>query len=180
MSCVYCNSKSYGKGCLFSPTNTHVHMDNLNNCIYCGSKYVGSGCLFNPYGKNHIKSPEFLNRVQEQAKDSVIMNFLYEKIKNNNNSKYITPLGRFYRRLTEMISATGSSLLEVFEIQNKPSFTNLNKEQYVQAIELKNRLTESYKQISETLKIANASLPEEIIEKILIDAIITNDAKSKF
>lgn len=179
MSCMYCGSKSYGKGCIFSPTNTHVHMDNTNNCIYCGSKYIGSGCIFNPYGKVHIKSPEFLNRVHEQVKDSIILNYLYEKVKNTNLNKYLTPLGRFYKRLSEMISTNGTSLLEVFEIQNKPSFTNLSKEHYIQATELKNRLNKHYNDINETLKLANANLPEEVIEKILIDAIMVDNANTK-
>jgi hypothetical protein len=180
MSCIYCGSKSYGKGCIFSPTNTHIHMDSTNSCIYCGSKYVGSGCLFNPYGKIHVKSPEFLNRVQEQVKDSIVLSYLYEKVKQTNLNKYITPLSRFYKRLSEIISSTGSCLLEVFEMQNKSNFTNLNKEHYIQATEIKKRLIKHYSEINETLKIANANLPEEVIEKILIDAIMVDNANTKF
>ena len=26
-SCIYCGSESYGKGCMYSPTDTHVHME---------------------------------------------------------------------------------------------------------------------------------------------------------
>ena len=166
MSCMYCGSKSYGKGCIFSPTNTHVHMDNTNSCIYCGSKYVGSGCMFNPYGKIHIKSPEFVNRVHEQVKKGSL-------------NKYLTPLSRFYKRLSEMISSSGTFLLETFELQNKPSFTNLNKDQYILATELKKRISTHYNDINETLKIANANLPEEVVEKVLTDAIIMANAKSK-
>lgn len=179
MSCMYCGSKSYGKGCIFSPTNTHVHMDNTNSCIYCGSKYVGSGCMFNPYGKIHIKSPEFLNRVHEQVKDSMILNYLYEKVKKGSLNKYLTPLSRFYKRLSEMISSSGTFLLETFELQNKPSFTNLNKDQYILATELKKRISTHYNDINETLKIANANLPEEVVEKVLTDAIMIANAKSK-
>lgn len=172
MSCIYCDSKSYGKGCLFSPTNTHVHMDDTNRCIYCGSKYIGSGCLHNPYGKNHVKSPEFLNRVHEQTKNSSVLAYLYEKIKGISSSSKISPLGRFYKRLSEIISNTSQPLLEVFELQSKPTINNISKTEYIEANLIKKRLTEQYLEIGKTLKRANTFLPNEIVEEILIHAII--------
>lgn len=172
MSCIYCDSKSYGKGCLFSPTNTHVHMDSNNRCIYCGSKYLGGGCLFNPYGKNHVKSPEFLNRVHEQIKNSSVLVYLYEKVKGLSLSSKISPLGRFYKRLSEIISNSGQPLLEAFELQSKPTINNLSKQEYVEANLIKKRLTEQYLEVSKTLKRANAFLPNEIVEEILINAIM--------
>lgn len=179
MSCIYCNAKVYGKPCLFSPTNTHVHMDEPSRCIYCGSKYLGSGCLFNPYGKIHVRGPEFLNRVQEQTEKSSILKYLFEVVKGLTEIKMLSPLGRFYKRLSEIIANSGEPLLESFELQNKPVLTDLTKEQFVQAIEFKNRLVDQYKQINETIKFANLALPQEIIEEILIDAIMTCDEKSK-
>ena len=179
MSCIYCSSKSYGKGCIFSPTNTHVHMDNNDRCIYCGSKYMGSGCTFNPYGKQHIKSPEFLFKVHEQVKNSSILKYLYEKVKGLYETKTLSPLGRFYKRLSGLIAHSGESLLESFEIQSKPSLNNLNKEQYIQANVIKNRLVEQYSEIKKTIQRANTFLPEEIVEEILIDAIMVNSEQSK-
>jgi len=179
MSCIYCDSKSYGKGCLFSPTNTHVHMDDPNRCIYCNSKYVGGGCIYNPYGKNHVKSPEFLNRVHEQTKKSSVLAYLYEKVKNLKNVKYLTPLSRFYKRLSEIISNSGEPLLEAFELQNKPSFDGISKEQYIEANNIKNRLVEQYSEINKTITRANLFLPNEIVEEILIDAIMDSCEQSK-
>lgn len=175
MSCIYCNSKTYGRPCLFSPTNTHVHMDEPNKCIYCGSKYLGTGCLFNPYGKMHVRGPEFLNRVVEQTKKSTILKYLYETVKGHANNKFLTPLGRFYRRLSEIIANSGEPLLETFELQSKPTHKNLTKEQFVQATELKERLSEQFNQIVNTVKVANFALPQEVVEEILIDAIMSNN-----
>jgi hypothetical protein len=179
MKCIYCDSRSYGKGCIFSPTNTHVHMDSPDRCIYCNSKYVGSGCIYNPYGKNHVKSPEFLNRVHEQTKKSCVLSYLYEKLKGFSTSKQFTPLSRFYKRLSEIISNSGEPLLEAFELQSKPTFSSLNKEQYVEANNIKKRLIEQYQEISKTINRANTFLPNEIVEEILIDAIIDSCERKK-
>lgn len=179
MSCIYCDSKSYGRPCLFSPTNTHVHMDEPNRCIYCGSKYLGSGCLFNPYGKMHIRGPEFLNRVQEQTQKSTVLKYLYETVRGLTDIKFLSPLGRFYKRLSGIIANSGEPLLESFELQNKPSLQKLQKEQFVHAMELKERLSEQYKDIVNTVKMANLALPQEIVEEILIDAIMNSDESNK-
>lgn len=175
MGCIYCDSETYGRPCLFSPTNTHVHMGEPNKCIYCGSKYLGGGCLFNPYGKMHVRGPEFLNRVQEQTQKSTILKYLYENVKGVANSKFLTPLGRFYIRLSEIIANSGEPLLETFELQSKPTYKNLTKEQFVQATELKERLSEQYKEIIRTVKVANFALPQEIVEEVLIDAIMSGN-----
>ena len=179
MSCIYCDSKSYGKGCIFSPTNTHVHMDNHNKCIYCSSKYVGSGCLYNPYSKNHVKSPEFLNRIQEQIKKSSVLAYLYEKVKSLSQTTTLSPLNRFYKRLSEIISNSGQPLLEAFELQNKPTFDNISKQQFMEAINIKNKLVEQYSDINKTITKANLFLPSEIVEEILIDAIIDSCDRTK-
>lgn len=179
MSCIYCDSKTYGRPCLFSPTNTHVHMDEPNRCIYCSSKYLGSGCLFNPYGKIHVRGPEFLNRVIEQTQKSTVLKYLYENVKGLLDVKFLTPLGRFYKRLSEIIANSGEPLLESFELQSKPVLKDLTKEQFVQAMEFKERLLDQYKQLTDTVKLANLALPQEIVEEILIDAIISDSKNDK-
>jgi hypothetical protein len=154
-------------------------MDEPNRCIYCGSKYLGTGCLFNPYGKVHVRGPEFLNRVQEQTEKSNVLKYLYETVKGFTDIKFLSPLGRFYKRLSEIIANSGEPLLESFEFQNKPTYNNLSKEQFVQATELKERLIEQYKEINYTIKVANLALPQEIVEEIVIDAIMNNNEHTK-
>lgn len=177
--CSYCNSTSYGKPCLFSPTNTHVHFDVANKCIYCGSKVLGSGCPFNPFGKNHIRGPEFLLNVKEQVEKSVILNYLYENVTKEQKVAYISPLSRFYKRLSSIIANTSQPLLEVFNLQSKPKYSNLSKEQTIKAFEIKERLNEQFNDINSTLKHANLVLPQEIVEEILIDAIISKNVKAE-
>jgi DNA-directed RNA polymerase subunit RPC12/RpoP len=82
--CIYCGSRSYGSGCLFSPTKIHVHMGDPTTCIYCGSKSVGSGCLFNPYGKIHVRGPEYLNRLSEQKENIVLEDIIKDVIITSN------------------------------------------------------------------------------------------------
>jgi hypothetical protein len=174
--CIYCNSTSYGKPCLFSSTSTHVHFDTPDKCIYCGSKYLGSGCMYNPFGKNHIRGPQFLANVKEHTEKSVVLNYLFENI-NNQDDTYNSPLNRFYKRMCGIIANASQSLMEALSLHVKPTFSNLSKEQTLKAFEIKKRISDQYKSINETIKYANLSLPQEIVEEILIDAIIDSREK---
>jgi hypothetical protein len=176
--CIYCNSTTYGKPCIFSPQNVHVHFDAPNKCIYCGSKVIGSGCIFNPFGKNHVRGPEFLANVKEQVKNSIILSYLYESIiKSEQSNAVLTPLSRFYKRLSGFVTSLGQPLLESFQFQSKPSYSNLQKEHTILAFELKERIQEQIKSLNETIKQANISLPQEIVEDIIVDAIMASGEK---
>jgi hypothetical protein len=172
--CIYCNSKYYGRPCLYSPTKTHVHFDAPNKCIFCGSKVIGTGCPYNPYGKIHIRGPEFLASVKEQAEKSTILSYLYENISKLKDSPIISPLNRFYKRLAGIIANASEPLLEALQLQSTPVYKDLSKEQNVLAFELKERLKNQYSVINESIKYANTALPQEIVEQILLDVIISN------
>lgn len=51
--CAYCGSSAYGKSCVHSPDKTHIHLGK-KGCIYCGSVVLGSGCARNPNGRMHV------------------------------------------------------------------------------------------------------------------------------
>jgi hypothetical protein len=171
--CIYCNSAYYGRPCLFSPSNTHVHFDEPNKCIFCGSKVNGSGCPFNPFGKIHVRGAAYLANVKEQTEKSAVLNYLYENINNDQQLEHTSPLNRFYKRLCGIISNAGQPLLEAFSLQSKPTHSNLSKDQTIKAFELKERISTQYKELNETIKHANLALPQEIVEEILVDAIMT-------
>jgi len=174
--CIYCNSTSYGKPCLFSSTKTHVHFDSPDKCIYCGSKYLGGGCLYNPFGKSHVRGPEFLANVKEHTEKSVVLNYLFENL-NIKDNDYVSPLNRFYKRMCGIIASASQSLMEALSIHTRPTFANLSKEQHLKVFEIKKRLSVQYKEITETVKMANLSLPQEIVEEVLIDAILDSGEK---
>jgi hypothetical protein len=171
--CIYCASKYYGRPCLYSPTKTHVHFDAPNKCIFCGSKVVGTGCPFNPFGKVHIRGPEFLASVKEQVEKSTILTYLYENISKLSGSTQISPLNRFYKRLAGIIANASEPLLEALQFQATPRYDKLTKEQTITAFELKGRLKEQFSELTESIKYANTSLPQEIVEQILLDVIIS-------
>ena len=172
--CIYCNSKYYGRPCLYSPTKTHVHFDSPNKCIFCGSKVIGTGCPYNPYGKIHIRGPEFLLGVREQVQKSTVLSYLFENLSNFSESVVKSPLNRFYKRLAGIIGNSGEPLLEALSFQSTPIYENLNKEQNLLAFELKYRLKEQYAAIHESVKYANTGLPKEVVEQILVDVIISH------
>lgn len=175
--CIYCNSTTYGRPCLFSPSNTHVHFDDPNKCIYCGSRSIGSGCLYNPHGKIHVRGPEFLTNSKNYSKKSVILKYLFENVNDFNSDPYTSPLNRFYKRLCHIIATASQPLLEALSIQIRPSYSKLDKQQTLKANEVKNRLKDQYNAIYETIKYANLSLPQELVEEIIIDVIMTDDDK---
>jgi hypothetical protein len=175
--CIYCNSTSYGKPCLFSPSKSHVHFDSPEKCIYCGSRVLGGGCLLNPFGKTHIRGPEYLLTVKEQCNKSLILTYLYEKLNKINKNVFLTPLNRFYQRLYQIISSTSQPLLEAFNIQTKPTYTNLSKKQNILVFELKEKIKKNKNELFAILKEANTQLPEELVEEMLIDVIISSDEK---
>lgn len=172
--CIYCNSKYYGRPCLYSPTKTHVHFDAPNKCVFCGSKVIGSGCPYNPFSKIHIRGPEFLTNVKESVEKSVILKYLYETVSNFTESAVQSPLNRFFKRLSAIIFNSGEPLLEALQLQETKSYAELTKEQNLVAFELKERLSEQYKELIESAKYAHLALPKEVIEKILLDVIMSN------
>jgi len=172
--CVYCGSTSYGRTCLFSPNKVHVHTGDPTSCMYCSSKSVGSGCLFNPYGKNHVKSPDFLNRFTEQAEDAVLLNYIIEKIQKNNDLKYNSTLDRFYKRISSIIANISEPLLEALHISEKPTYKSLTIEQLSKAIECKKIIVNKLSELKIILSETNLILPTEIVEEIIIDAIISS------
>ena len=52
--CEFCGASSYGSGCLNSPTKRHRHGSGSGKCRWCGSTATGSGCLNSPT-RNHEK-----------------------------------------------------------------------------------------------------------------------------
>jgi hypothetical protein len=172
--CIYCASKYYGKPCLYSPNKTHVHFDNPGKCIFCGSKSVGTGCPYNPFGKVHVRGADFLANVKEQVEKSTILSYLYENISKISESTVISPLNRFYKRLASIIGNSGEPILEALQLQHTPSYVDLTKDQNIFVFEMKERLKKQYSDINESLKHANASLPAEVVERLLLDVIISS------
>jgi hypothetical protein len=138
---------------------------------------LGGGCLFNPFGKNHVRGPEYLANVKEQTEKSAILNYLYENLIKEDESKPLTPLSRFYKRLMGIITNASQPLLEALSLQSKPAFSNLSKEDHLRVCELKKKLIYQYEQLSETIKQAGLTVPQEIVEDVILDAIMTASEK---
>lgn len=172
--CIYCNSDSFGSPCLFSPTNTHVHMGESHKCIYCGSSSSGSGCVYNPYGKIHIKGPEFLNRSNVQSEKTLILKHLLEQISQKNNLNYSSALDRFYKRLSYILSHTAEPLLDALILHETPTYSITDKKLLIESYQLKNKILSILETLQETLQEANLKLPPELIEETILDAILSS------
>jgi hypothetical protein len=172
MKCTYCGSSNYGSGCIYSPVNAHAHMDEPENCIYCGSPNIASRCPYNPYGDNHIKGGIMYQKIKEQLKKSVMLSHIFEMVTQKNNLKYNSPLDRFYKRLAESIQKFSEPFIDSFLIREKVIFEGLQFDEKVKISKIQNDIQLNIKNLKHTIKEANMSLPTEIVERVLINAII--------
>jgi hypothetical protein len=179
MACIYCASTTHGRPCLFSPTNTHVHMDDPNKCIYCGSPYVGGGCLYNPYGKVHVRGPEFLNRSSVIAEKAVLLKYMMDKALKREqlleNTAYRSPLDRFYKKMVNIIVNITEPLFEAFNLRELPAHTKLSKENLIKSYHYKQKFKKQFQELTKLVSEANLDLPPELVEECVIHAIINND-----
>ena len=172
MKCIYCGSGAYGKPCVYSPTATHCHCDDPTKCIYCSSKAIGLGCVYNPYGKMHIRPAAFFIQVKENLQKSVVLTYLLERLETLSTAHYISPLDRFYKKLGPAIQNATEPFLEALKLQETPILENIQQEQKETVCEITKRLTEQVSDIRKTLKFANTALPSEIVEQILLKAVL--------
>lgn len=174
--CIYCSSSSYGKPCLFSPTDTHVHMDEPGKCIYCGSQQQGSGCVYNPYGSMHVKGPEFLNRSLIKTENALVLKYLFNKIKPSLIKEgYLSPLDRLYKRLGNIILNISQPLLEALSLQETPVYSRISKEDLIKTLEYKNKFKEIFVSLNKVVQEASLNIPPELVEEALSDAIMSQD-----
>jgi len=174
MSCIYCGGIGYGKPCVYSPTNTHAHCDDPSKCIYCASKALGFGCVYNPYGKMHIRPAAFFLQVKEHLEKSVVLTQLFERLEQTPDQNYKSPLDRFYKRMAGTIIKLSEPLLESLKLQQMPILENLDPSQKETVSELTERLEEQISDLRQTIKYANLSLPTELVEKILLKAVLVD------
>jgi len=172
--CIYCNSEYYGSPCVFSPTNTHVHFGESDKCIYCGSTSSGSGCSYNPYGKNHIKGPEFLNRSNIQSERALVLNYMINQLVQE-NLNYKSPLDRFYKRTSLLISNISQPLLEALSLQETPVYCQVDKKQLTESFELRQNIIKKLKELNSLVSEANLKLPPELVEESILDAILASN-----
>ena len=173
-SCIYCGSSTYGKPCLYSPTDTHVHMDEPGKCIYCGSPYQGTGCLYNPYSNVHIKGPEFLSASAIKTEKASILTYIFSVASKmlTENTLYKSPLDRVYKRTASIIASITEPLLEAFSLQETPTYGKLSKQELIKTVEYKQKFSKQLKEFSKLVTEASLDLPQEIVEKALVDAIM--------
>jgi len=179
MKCVYCGASNYGSGCIYSPVNAHAHMDEPNNCIYCGSPNIASKCPYNPYGENHVKGNIMYQKIKEQLKKSAVLTHIFEVLDQKNNLSYKSPLDRFYKRLAESIKKFSEPFLDSFLLREQTIFENINFDDKIKISKIQNKLLTKIKDLKSTIIEANCSLPPEIVERVLINAIIESCDSNK-
>ena len=92
---------------------------------------------------------------------------------------YKSPLDRFYKRIASTISKNAEPILESLSISSKPIYENLNQDQKNEVVFMKERISEQINDLKHSLIYSNSILPPEIVENILIDAILADGTKSK-
>lgn len=179
MNCVYCGASNYGTGCIYSPVNSHAHMDEPDKCIYCGSPNMASMCPYNPYGDKHIKGNIMYQKIKEQLKKTAVLTHIFEVLNQKNDFEYKSPLDRFYKRLSESIKKFSEPFLESLLIREQTIFENVKFEDKIKISKLQKNISNKLQDLKKTIIEANLNLPPEIVEKVLLNAIIDSCDRNK-
>ena len=124
-------------------------------CIYCGSGAYGKPCVYSPTATHcHCDDPTKCIYCSSKA---IGLGCVYN---------------RFYKKLGPAIQNAAEPFLEALKLQETPILENIQQEQKETVCEITKRLTEQVSDIRKTLKFANTALPSEIVEQILLKAVL--------
>jgi len=150
--CMYCNAETYGKGCPYSPHNTHVHADDPKRCIYCGAAAFGTGCVYNPFGKHHVHGVEYNTMMRENVHSSLSTAAVLLRLSQ--------PIIESAAYKHGIVDEDGNRLKIPETIEEKKAFTPLDAYMF----KLRNFITESQ------LQLLNSSVIIELASKPIEDS----------
>jgi len=123
--CMYCNSESYGKSCIYAPHKIHVHVDDPKRCIYCGSVSFGPSCIYNPFSKVHVHGMEYNQATCESLHKNVVANVLLSKLFDTTLNESNDLIDRFVYKIQSLL---GKNKLEfISDLQLLESKCNTTK-----------------------------------------------------
>ena len=77
--CSLCGSESYGKGCIYSATGLHLHLDDPKKCAWCGSSNtIGKGCPYSPTGFHGVGANLYTSMVAESLLTGFLLRMLHK------------------------------------------------------------------------------------------------------
>jgi hypothetical protein len=140
---------------------------------------LGTGCLYNPYEKIHVRGPEYLNRSAIQTEKASLLTYFLNMASRivEEGSTYTSPLDRLYKRMSGLIASAAEPLLEAFCLQHTPDYGKLSKKELITTIDFRKKFEKNIQELSKTIQEASHNLPQEIVEKTLIDAIMNLDVR---
>jgi hypothetical protein len=154
--CVFCGSKSLGKGCPWShfKNKVHLHSGDPTKCSFCGSPTkVGPGCPHSPTGF-HMAGANFFNNMTQE---SFIIGYLMKKLQE--------PIYESQAFLKGIIDANGNLVKHPETIEERSAFTPVDA--YI--LKLKSMLGNKIDLINHKLVLEKviqaASIPIELYEK---------------
>jgi hypothetical protein len=123
----------------------------------------------------HIKGPEFLNRTDLQSEKALVLKYMLTKLNEKFNNSYKSPLDRFYKRVTHLISGTSEPFLEALNLSESSVINTTDKQQLLNAYKLQSETVKILAQLKSLIKEANLTLPPEMVEESLLNAILSNN-----
>lgn len=144
--CMYCDSPSYGMGCVYSPNTIHVHVDDPKRCVWCGTTAVGKGCVYNPFSDTHQKGIVYNPVMIEAMENGITQGLIMRKL-----SQPITETAAFKMGL---IDDRGNTIKIPETIEERKALTGVDK--YL--IKVRNLLKEKIDILNLTLYYENKEL----------------------
>jgi len=137
--CMYCDSTSYGRACIYGPQGRHVHSDDPKRCVWCGSTNSGRGCAHNPFGKMHQKGIAFNPIMAESVETGIIQGILMKRLSESISDTPAYKAG--------LVDEAGNVIKEPVTIEEKRLLTNVDR--YM--IKIRNLVKEKIDLINTTL-----------------------------
>lgn len=203
--CVYCNQQAYGRGCMYSPSKIHFHMDDPKRCVYCGQLATGMGCPYNPTGKVHIHGVEFNSMMKEKAENNVMATILINRmsqpitemaayklklidesgkvIKNpdtNEERRALTPTDYYVLKLRKLIGEEKLKMMNTTVLVEKLSKPVEEKAFDPTIYEAEVQIQERIKMLADEyrsiiMEAFDKAIPAEAVENMLFEEIVGDD-----
>lgn len=200
--CSFCNSKSFGKNCPFSPyKKTHCHMDLAGSrCIWCGSAQIhGPNCPLSPSKYHGSSSNAFTSMISESFFLGYLINLLEtpfintdayklgiinergEKIKTPSTEEELSaysPINKYFFNMKKLLGERLEILNQSVNLESsiESSKTEKSIEKYEAELQFSNEMDIVKKRLFESINEGlNSNLTLADIIHIIIEKMSKNE-----
>jgi hypothetical protein len=129
--------------------------------------------MLSPTG-SHVFEENIKDKNNCLTEKTIILNYLLKQISQKSNSyTHSSPLDRFYKRMSGIVSHLSEPLLEAISLQETPIYEGINRIEALESYHLKLKICNILSDLNQILEQSSTKLSPEVIEETLLDALLT-------